>query len=124
MTTPLTNEQAAEIYDKAAENVARLGWHPADRKGGQCIWVATISAWEEYHDRVHGHSVGYPSILNKLLADQIGARSVQEPSTDEWTPGGIWQVNDAQPPETGQAWAIENLRELARKLRIGEVSVQ
>lgn len=94
-----------QIFDDAADRIEREGWwNGRERVGGMngtCISNALKSG--DAPQRVLIKHFG----LDRLSVDF----QFRE----------LFRLNDRQPVESGQQWAVSNLREVARKLREGEL---
>lgn len=95
-----------QVFEKAADLIREKGWWrkgmPDTLGGGTCISNA-VKTMAPLDNGIH---------QNTLLA-HFG---FQDEDLEE-----IFILNDSQPEETGQEWAISNLREVARKIREGEL---
>ena len=99
-----------EVFEKAADYIAEHGWWKnglGDGNGPQtCISSALSRVLESSESREPYEAILLPHFGFEDCYDGLIS---------------LYGLNDSQPIETGQQWAVDNLRACAQKLR-GEQS--
>jgi hypothetical protein len=107
-----------DVIDQAAADIEQYGWRNGPATGGdeydangtypRCVWIGVLRASEKLTYEMGPYQESFTDIEYELFDHfQVGS------------PAELFELNDSQPPEEGQEWAVENLRTLATNLRNG-----
>lgn len=113
---PQMRQLAANVFHNAADYIDRHGWYKPDINVPVPNLMKPADIWSAVADEA-GHErsgVGEDDYLWNMCVTAL-VRHFNVGNV-----GDVVRLNDQQPTESGQRWAVNNLRRIAAKIDLGK----